>query len=119
MTYLKQILVELRKIHCRLDEIERKQNQNHTQLPTLNYPLSFLLEMPDNLRKTFIAVALSSEECTAEEVSVKTGRNRAVECTHLNLLHKQGYLTKTKHGKAYFFRTTENLMEVIKCENQQ
>jgi predicted transcriptional regulator len=62
-----------------------------------------LLNMPDHLRKTAMAICRNGR-ATAEEISEQTCRARAVESAYLNQLVIMGYLKKERKGrKAYFF----------------
>lgn len=66
--------------------------------------LSFmeLLELPDNLRKTLIAVS-ELGEVTAEEVAEKTGRIRNIESHYLNTLVQMDRLDKKRKGRKVYF----------------
>jgi hypothetical protein len=61
-----------------------------------------LLELPDNLRKTFLAIS-ELDEATAEEVASKTERTRNIESVYLNELVRAGYLGRKRKGKKVFF----------------
>jgi len=62
-----------------------------------------LLQLPDHLRKTLLAVRRLGET-TAEETSVETGRARTMESLYLNQLVRMGYLQKTRKGRRVYFK---------------
>lgn len=66
--------------------------------------LSFmeLLELPDNLRKTVMAVS-ELGEATAEDVAEKTGRIRNIESHYLNTLVQMDHLDKKRKGRKVYF----------------
>ena len=64
-----------------------------------------LIELPNHLRKTMLAV-ISLGEATAEEVSEQTGRARASEMDRLNQLQRMGYVKKRHVGSKSFFSPT-------------
>jgi len=64
-----------------------------------------LLQLPNSLRKTMIAV-LELGEATAEMVSEKTGRLRTSESGYLNRLVRLGYLKKRRVGRRTHFSPT-------------
>jgi outer membrane murein-binding lipoprotein Lpp len=69
-----------------------------------NIPLDVvtLLSLPDNLRKS--AIALSKlKEATAEDVAKETERARAVESSYLNQLVTMGHIQKKRKGRTVYF----------------
>jgi len=92
---LKKILEILNRIEKRLERIEG----NHT---VDNIDPFALLELPDNLRTTLIAL-LKAENATAEGISSITGRGRAIESHYLNFLVKMGYVEKKRDGRKVIF----------------
>jgi hypothetical protein len=96
-----EIFREMRKIRCRLDDIERSLS-GWNPMP-LKVPESDLFSLPDHIRKTYMIVA-SKGECNATEVSNITGRCRAVESSYLNQLARMGWLMKRRDSKAIHFR---------------
>lgn len=62
-----------------------------------------LLDLPDNLRKTALAISVLGD-ATAEEVAEKTGRTRNIESVYLNQLVRVRYLGKVRRGKKVFFK---------------
>jgi hypothetical protein len=101
MVRLDRIFQELQNIRFRLDDIENA--FSNWQPQPLNLSESELLSLPDNLRKTYLAVA-SKGECSATEVSNLTGRSRAIESSYLNQLTRMGWLTKRRNSKTLYFR---------------
>jgi len=90
---LRDIRNLLRKIDERLERLEAKVNGRRD----ISDPLT-LLEMPDNLRTTAMAV-LELKEATAEDVARITGRGRAIESHYLNTLVRMGFLRKKRVGR--------------------
>jgi hypothetical protein len=101
MVRLDRIFQELQNIRFRLDDIENTFSNWKPQ--PLNLSESELFSLPDNLRKTYLAVA-SKGECSATEVSNLTGRSRAIESSYLNQLTRMGWLTKHRNSKTLYFR---------------
>lgn len=62
-----------------------------------------LLELPDHLRKSLIALIKLGSRGTAEEVAVITGRARAVESGYLNQLILMKWVTKDRDGRKVVF----------------
>jgi hypothetical protein len=94
---------ELQRIDRRLTEIEKQLTVNNvpTQLFSENLCDAKLLKLPDNLRRSYLAVI---GECTATDVSVRTGINRSVESMYLNQLVREGWLSKRRIGRLQYFR---------------
>lgn len=90
---LKDIKDILLKIDKKLENIESKINGKKE----IADPLT-LLEMPDNLRATAMAM-LKLKEATAEDVAKITGRGRAIESHYLNTLVRMGFLKKKRIGR--------------------
>lgn len=61
-----------------------------------------LLSLPDHLRKTYLA-SVSLGECSAAEVSIRTGRSRAIESSYLNQLARTGWLSRRRNSKGVSF----------------
>ena len=79
----------------RLAEIERK-------LSRLDPETSELLELPSDLRTTYL-VLTSKGESDAMQVSSVTKRCRAVESLYLNRLVRLGWASKRRNGKSCLF----------------
>lgn len=65
-----------------------------------------LLELPDTLRKSVVAIGELGGVATAEEVAKKTGRVRNLESIYLNQLVRMNRLNKMRKGRKVFFSTT-------------
>lgn len=92
-----EVMIELQK------SLGANTQQNTTALPDVSLDVMTLLSMPDHLRKTAMTLC-RSKKATAEEISEKTQRARAVESAYLNQLVTMGYVKKEREGrKAYFY----------------
>jgi hypothetical protein len=98
---VEQIWLEFRNIGYRLDDIEKALAHRNDVAPT-KIPEYKVLELPDHLRKTFLAVK-SSKECTAASASIRTKRNRAVECAYMNQLVQMGWLKRRRLQREVYF----------------
>ena len=92
-----QILVDIREILRSIDERLKRLEERFNDHKDISDPLT-LLEMPDNLRATAMAV-MKLKEATAEEVAKITGRGRAIESHYLNTLVRMGFLKKRRVGR--------------------
>jgi len=92
-----ELLREIRNILLKIDERLEKIEKRIDGRKEIADPLT-LLEMPDNLRATAMAI-LELKEATAEEVARITGRGRAIESHYLNTLVRMGFLRKKRVGK--------------------
>lgn len=110
---LEKVLEALRSIVERLDEVCSKlaevvegQRELVERLKMGEVPKALdvlsLLELPDHLRKTAMALAKMGEG-TAEDVARATGRERAVESAYLNQLARMGYVKKRRVGRKVVF----------------
>ena len=61
-----------------------------------------LMELPNHLRETMLAV-IALGEATATEVSEQTGKARASESDYLNQLERMGYLKRRYSGRYVYF----------------
>jgi hypothetical protein len=95
-----RIFQEIQQIRYRLDDIETA--LSNWNPPPIDISESKLLSLPDNLRKTYIAVA-SKGDCSATLASNLTGRSRAIESSYLNQLTRMGWLTKRRDSKTIHF----------------
>lgn len=64
-----------------------------------------LLELPDHLKETMLAV-IALGEATAMEVSEQTGKSRASESDYLNQLERMGYLKRRRDSRKVYFSPT-------------
>ena len=62
-----------------------------------------LMELPNHLRETMLAVIALDREVTATDVSRRTGKARATESNVLNQLVRLTYLEKRKKGRTAYF----------------
>ncbi len=69
---------------------------------TLTTGVEGLLELPDSLRKSMMAIQ-ELGEATAEETAKKTRRTRSVESIYLNQLVRMGLLQRERRGKKVYF----------------
>ncbi|MBA7685088.1 hypothetical protein ES703_93503 [subsurface metagenome] len=90
-TELKDIWVKLREVVPPVDEVRFEPLDVMT-----------LLSLPDHLRKT-ATVTGSLGRATADEISERTDRARAVESGYLNQLVRMGYLKKERDGRRVLF----------------
>ena len=61
-----------------------------------------LMELPNHLRETMLAV-IALGEATAIEVSEQTGKSRSSESHHLNELERMGCLNKRYASRKVYF----------------
>ncbi|HID26692.1 MAG TPA: transcriptional regulator [Methanosarcinales archaeon] len=106
---LEEILERLKEINDKLDRIITVQIKTGTfsgkTLSALEENPSYamvLLELPDHLRKTLLAL-IERGTATAEDISKVTNRERAVESSYLNQLARMDYLDKRRDGKKVYF----------------
>jgi hypothetical protein len=105
---LEKIRENLERLNEKIEviiEIQKNVNgrKDSPMLPDASLDVMTLLNMPDHLRKTAMAICRNGR-ATAEEISGQTSRARAVESAYLNQLVMMGYLKKERTGrKAYFF----------------
>jgi len=103
----------LEQIEKRLDSIEKILNtmvpkasiiKSQAEIPrSTTSDIESLLELPDSLRKTMLAIN-ELGEATADEIPKITGRVRSVESIYLNELVRMGRLAKTRKGRKVFFK---------------
>ena len=99
---IEKIFKEMRSVSNHLDDIEKSFKNKKPQPVRLES--SELLELPDHLRTTYVAVA-SKGKANATLVSNKTGRTRAIESAYLNKLVSMGWLNKSKESRTTYFQT--------------
>ena len=105
-----KLLVIVRRLEARIENLEREiaEMKSATQPikdQSLKYRLGVadLLELPDHLRKTMIAVA-ETGQTTANELAEKTGRVRNLESSYLNQLERMGLIERFRKGRKVYFR---------------
>lgn len=108
---LTQIVERLIKLEEALQHVKQRVDQLETSQPilrsrqvesTMIQELD-LMNLPDNLRRTMIAV-VNLKEATPEEVAEVTNRTRGLENIYLNQLEMLGYIEKTKKGRRVYYR---------------
>ncbi|RUM32764.1 MAG: transcriptional regulator [Archaeoglobus sp.] len=99
---LRSIKDALLRIEKRLENIESNIQKND-KMKEISDPFK-LLELPDNLRITAMAM-IKIGEGTAEDVSKITGRSRPMESHYLSSLVRLGFLKKKRVGrKVVYYR---------------
>lgn len=63
---------------------------------------SILLRLADHERISYVSV-LERGEATATDVSIDTGRKRAVESYYLNCLVRRGFMNKHRNSRTVYF----------------
>jgi len=110
---LNKVLEKLEQLHGMLSEaltVERRVLKllsealpsREEKLPPEGIDVLTLLELPDHLRRTVMALGKISK-ATAEDVSKVTGRRRAVESAYLNQLAVMGYVKRVREGRKVYF----------------
>ena len=108
-----KIMVKLKVVEAKLDKViedqmnSKKHNTHVIQQASL--ALSFLLEIPNHLRKSLVTLVELGGFATSLQVSMKTGRRRAVESSHLNELARLGWLEKRREARNVVFSVSANL----------
>ncbi len=72
------------------------------KLPPEGMDVLTLLELPDHLRRTIMALG-TMDKATAEDVAKITGRKRALESAYLNQLTNMGYVKRARQGRKVYF----------------
>ncbi len=98
MNNSKEIIVLLKRILEVLERIEQKLDGREK----LTVDPFALLELPDHLRETAMAL-IKLGKGTASDVSRITGRGRAIESHYLNILVKLGYAKKKREGRKVIY----------------
>lgn len=102
---LEKIKILLEKLDEKLDvliELQQANKKEVQKLPDAPLDVITLLNMPDHLRKTAVAICRNGH-ATAEEIANQTNRARAMESSYLNQLVIMGYLKKQRKGKKTCF----------------
>jgi len=115
---LTQLVDELSQVNEKLDSLialngeilkihERFQQKSGAEAipriePHLEPDVISLLSLPASLRKT-VMVLYELDKATAEGISRKTKRLRAVESAAANQLARMGYLKKKREGREVYF----------------
>ncbi|MDI9644209.1 MAG: helix-turn-helix domain-containing protein [Candidatus Verstraetearchaeota archaeon] len=111
-TALERLEKELSAIKVKLEEILSLQRQlteriktkglTTTEVPTDGIDVGMLLNLPDHLRKTLLALT-KLVEARADEVAEITQRARAIESGYLNQLVRLGYVKKIRKKHQIYF----------------
>ncbi|MBN2111105.1 MAG: hypothetical protein JW705_08500 [Methanosarcinaceae archaeon] len=96
LEYLYDIDRRLRSIESRLSKLESYSS------PPIEDKMAVFLTVPDSIRKSLFAVS-KLESCTADEVSLVTGRHRSIENKYLNELYRGGWLERERKGKKIYY----------------
>lgn len=102
----KEILAKIKQLEKRVSNLEKRLTLKETTAKvSAKQPLGVaeFLELPDNLRKTVLAIS-ELREATAEEVAAKTGRTRNIESVYLNQLVRSKHLVKNRRGRKIYFK---------------
>ncbi|MDR2708260.1 MAG: transcriptional regulator [Nitrososphaerota archaeon] len=102
---LEKIKVNLEKLNEKMDvmiELRQATGKDIQPLPEAPLDVITLLNLPDHLRKTAVAMCRNGR-ATAEEIANQTNRARAMESSYLNQLVIMGYLKKQRKGKKTLF----------------
>jgi hypothetical protein len=111
---------DTRDVRRRLDALEATVRRLADEVIALNAALSTalstprpepprpelptLLNLPDHLRKTIVAI-IELGEGTADDVADRTGRVRNLESSYLNQLVRLGHLQKRREERHYVFHS--------------
>jgi response regulator of citrate/malate metabolism len=102
---LEKIKGQLEKLNEKIDvliELRQAAEKGVQKLPDTPLDVITLLNMPDHLRKTAVAMC-RNVRATAEDIANQTNRARAMESSYLNQLVIMGYLKKQRKGKKTYF----------------
>jgi predicted HTH transcriptional regulator len=102
---LEKIKEQLVKLNEKMDviiELRQATEKEVQKLPDAPLDVITLLNMPDHLRKTAVAIC-RNVRATAEDIANQTNRARAMESSYLNQLVIMGYLKKQRKGKKTYF----------------
>lgn len=111
---LDQTLERLRKLEETIQQIQKRIEQIETKQPPPRdradqpNPQAIheidLMNLPDSLRRTMMAIAKLGE-ATPEEVAEETSRTRGLENLYLNQLERLGHIEKVRRGKRVYYRS--------------
>lgn len=105
---VRNLQARLEIIENQIRELNRRLNQIESQrvlLRNSTIASEDLLNLPDSLRKTMMAM-MQLEEASAKIVATVTHRTRGMESIYLNQLVRLGYLEKIKRGRNIYFHTS-------------
>jgi len=111
---LTQTLERLRRLEETVQQIRERVEQLETRPPQRREgtnqltPQAILeidlMNLPDSLRRTMLAIA-KLKEATPEEVAEETNRTRGLENLYLNQLERLGHIEKVKRGRRVHYRS--------------
>jgi hypothetical protein len=107
---LQQIFKEMMNMRLQIEQLEKTFSKWKPQ--PVDVSNSEVINLPDHLRKTYVAVAKKGE-CHAAQVSNSTGRCRAIESNYLNQLSRMGWLHKRRISRIVHFRAIEPKYNMI------
>jgi Fic family protein len=105
LSVLEKIKDNLEKLNEKIDvliDMQKTTEQDVPKLPDTSFDVITLLNLPDHLRKTAIAIC-RNVRATAEDIADITNRARAMESSYLNQLVTMGYIKKQRKGKKTYF----------------
>ncbi len=99
---LDQVIKNQEAIIKSLQGKQEEKPRNKIQKAKMSLDAMALLSLPDQLRKTALAVHKLGR-ATTERIAEDTGRERDVENMYLNQLVRMGYLKMKKQAKDVYF----------------
>ncbi|WP_406659956.1 transcriptional regulator [Methanolobus sp. ZRKC3] len=109
---LVQILQNLKEINSKLDRITVQTEPVAPKSGQFDFADSMdvmtLLSLPDHLRTTATTL-FEIGPATAEEISVVTKKERAVESNYLNQLVRMDHVEKFRNGRKVYFQIKEKM----------
>ncbi len=100
------IIDELRRIRICLER-----NAKYDQDIEWNKHMNILLQLPDHLRTTVLALIKLKGVGSADHVKDITKRARAVESGYMNQMVLMGLLKKERRGRIAYFSMLDNIQE--------
>ncbi|MGD0072541.1 MAG: transcriptional regulator [Candidatus Bathyarchaeia archaeon] len=100
---LKELNANLKVFNQQMDNLLRLKSELPRIIPTSGVlDTGTLLSLPDHLRKTAMTI-LQGRRMSADDVSKKSKRARALESAYLNQLVCMGFLRKERKGRIVSF----------------
>ncbi|MDK2911761.1 MAG: hypothetical protein PWR29_718 [Methanolobus sp.] len=97
------IIEVLEDLNRRLSSLEMRLSRIETySLSQIDDKMAVFLTVPDSIRRSLFAVS-NLKSCTADDVSVVTGRHRSIENKYLNELYRGGWLERERKGKKIYY----------------
>jgi ArsR family transcriptional regulator, lead/cadmium/zinc/bismuth-responsive transcriptional repressor len=107
--YIYKILQEIVKLNYKVDALQKQLNNltsNTKAVPVKNEWTS----LPDHLRQTMTSLSLINNPASAQDVSVNSGKCRAMESSYLNQLVRLGYINKKRESKTVIFSIVKKVL---------